>query len=223
MYVWRADLARYLGRLGARARGRYRSCPERPNAYWRIQMIEKAAIKDDLSAQMGSKRKPLDRAGIVGHGTYELRGPDGEVKQVGEFVNLITDRGDEYYAKLGAGESEDEATGMKLGTDDTAPSKAGAGAAIVSYVSGSNTDFDSKSTSDLGGGNGHRIQHVASWAAGDATETGIVEAVITNQTPNGDTAGAASNTIARGLLDPIVNKGEDDTLTVTWNHDLLGA
>jgi hypothetical protein len=45
----------------------------------------------------------------------------------------------------------------------------------------------------------------------------VNENVLTNATT------AAANTISRALLSPVVNKGASDTLTITWQHDALGA
>jgi len=51
-------------------------------------------------------RAMLDRetnlARIIGWGFYELLGPDGELKQRGEFANLVTQVGDQYYGDRAA-------------------------------------------------------------------------------------------------------------------------
>lgn len=114
------------------------------------------------------------------------------------------------------------AAGMKLGTGSTAVAKNGAGAALVTYQSGSNIVFDatfpiSSSSS------GRRIQYKTTWNAGVATVNGLNEVVIVNENVFADATTAAANTISRALLSPVVNKGASDTLAVTWNHTLLGA
>ena len=76
---------------------------------------------------------------------------------------------------------------------------------------------------NLGTGVGWRIQYKVTYAAGEATVTGLAEVVLTNETPITNVAGTAANTIARALLSPTVNKGASDTLAITWNHDFLGA
>lgn len=166
-----------------------------------------------------------DRMGVKGHGVATVYGPDGRVKQRIEFENLVTDTGDLVYAARAIGTSEDASTGMRLGTGTTAAAKNGAGAAIVTYVSGSQLAFDATfpSLSDKGAGLGHRIAHQCTWAAGVATANGISEVVITNEDPLTDVAGAEANTVARALLSPVADKTVDDTLEVVWNHDILGA
>ena len=162
---------------------------------------------------------------VIGHGIVEVHDADGNLKQSVEFSNLITDRGDEYYAKRGAGVNQTEVSGMRLGTGgSTSPSKNGAGAAIVNYVTNSHRALtDSPSASDKGAGQGYRIEYVATWPAGTATANGINEVVITNESPLTNVAGNASNTISRAVLSHTVNKAAGDSLTVTWRHDFQGS
>lgn len=133
---------------------------------------------------------------------------------------------------LGAGSAFGTATslaslpgesGMRLGTGTTAVAKTGAGAAIVTYVSGSNVAIDGGFPTSALSGSSRRIQYKTTWGAGVATASGIAEVVLTFEQPLTDVAGTAANTVSRALLSPVVNKGASDTLAVTWNHDLLGA
>ena len=93
--------------------------------------------------------------------------------------------------------------------------KTGAGAAIVTYVSGSNKAIDGSfptSTQPGGAGTARRIQWKTTWAAGEATANAISEVVLTNETPLTNVAGTAANTISRALLSPTVNKAAGDSL-----------
>jgi hypothetical protein len=103
--------------------------------------------------------------------------------------------------------------------------KTGAGAAIVTVGTGTNNSkaFDSGFPASSLSGSSRRIQYKTTWAAGDATQNGLAEVVITTEQPLSQVAGTAANTTSRALLSPTVNKGASDTLAVTWNHDLLGA
>lgn len=167
-----------------------------------------------------------EQAGIHGHGVAVLTGPDGEVKARCEFTNLITQIGDQYYGERASGISSPPAqvTGMKLGTGSTAPAKTGAGAGIVTYLSNSHQAIDATWPQSSLSGSSRRIQWKTTWAPGKATTaSAITEVVLVNETLT-DAAGAgASATVARALLTGIASKGAADTLTVTWNHDLLGA
>lgn len=169
--------------------------------------------------------------GILGRGFYELRDEDGVLQSLGVFANLITDIGDQYYGEraAGIGSPPPLVTGMKLGTGNTAPTKTGGGAAIQTYAGTGITASKAidgtwpQSSQPGGAGTARQIQWRTSWAAGEATISGLAEVVISNQTALTDTAGTAANTISRALLSPTVNKGSTDTLTITWNHLLLGA
>jgi hypothetical protein len=188
-------------------------------------MRDGAGVADTMTAEAGFWRPTLDVARIVGHGIYELFDADGNLLQRGEFENLVTQIGDQYYGEraAGIGSPPAQVTGMRLGTGTNAVGKTGAGvASIQTYVSASQKAIDGGFPTSALAGSSRRIQWKTSWAAGEATATGIAEVVITNETPITNVAGTAANTISRALLSPTVNKGISDTLAVTWNHDLFG-
>jgi len=185
-------------------------------------MRENSGIRDTFSVALDMARDlGRDKAGIVGYGISELRGPDGELKLVLPFANLITDVGDAYYAARGIGTSTGAGTpptGMQIGSGVTAVSKAGAGAATVTLLNG--RAFDSALTNNnLGTGLGVEIVHVCTYPAGTGTGT-VQEAVITNGTIG--TTSAAANTIAR-ILTGAITKAAGDSLAITWRHKFLGA
>jgi hypothetical protein len=163
--------------------------------------------------------------GIVGHGFWELFGPNGELKDRGSFRNLISQIGDQYYGERAAGIASPPAqvTGMQLGTGTTAVAKTGAGAAVVTYISGSAVALDGGFPTSALSGSSRRIQWKVTWPAGTATATGIAEVVLINQSVGTNSGAAAAATISRALISPTKDKGAADTLAVTWNHDLLGA
>lgn len=194
-----------------------------PSEGWRLVLA--IATLDDVLDLLGERADDVD---LTGHGWWELRDEAGELKDLGWFRNLVTDVGDRYYGERAAGISSPpgQVTGMRLGTGTTTPAKTGAGAAIVTYTTGSDIAIDGgfpTSSQPGGAGTARRIQWKTTWAAGVATANGLAEVVITNESPLTDVAGSAANTISRALLSPTVNKGSLDSLAVTWNHDLLGA
>lgn len=123
------------------------------------------------------------------------------------------------------GMSQAPPSGMKLGTGGTAVAKTGAGAALVTYLSGSNKAFDATWPQSSLNGSSRRIQYKRTYAAGEATTASpITEAVIVNDNIiTADATSNAANTMSRILVTGISAKGASDTLTATWNHDLLGA
>jgi hypothetical protein len=114
-------------------------------------------------------------------------------------------------------------TGMKLGTGTTAVAKAGAGAALVTYISNSNNPFDASwpVTSNLGAGLGVLGQYKTSWLAGDVTNAAITEAVIVNDAGT-DATSSAANTAHR-IVFTALNKLSTDSLVITWSAKFLGV
>lgn len=172
-----------------------------------------------------------DGLGMVGYGIAHLIGGDGKTKQLVPFANRITTAGDEYYVRRGAAgigtpniAQPTLANGMKLGTGATAASKSGAGAALVTYESGSNNLFDTThpAVAAVGGDGGWNLTYKNTWAPGDVTETALTEVVIVNDAQT-DATSSAADTISRGILSPTVNKQAADQLAVTWTHKFLGA
>jgi hypothetical protein len=140
-----------------------------------------------------------------------------------EIHNLVTQYGDQFYGEKAHGiGSHNSVSGMRLGTGTTAAAKTGAGAAIVTHITGSNKALDGAVASSLEG-SARRLTFATTWAAGEATNAAIAEAVITNSSPLGTDGGSVGDTLARIVFDPAINKQAGDTLTVTWAHDLLGA
>jgi hypothetical protein len=183
-------------------------------------------IEDRLVRDGGLELPSLDEiAGLRGYGAWALFNEAGDLCDGGFFRNLITQVGDEYYGERAAGIASPPAqvTGMQLGTGSTAVAKTGAGAAVVTYVSGSNVAIDGGFPTSSIPASARRITWQTTWAAGVATATGLAEVVLINQSIATNAGAAAADTIARALLSPTVNKGASDTLVVSWAHDLLGA
>jgi len=185
--------------------------------------IDATGIRDQPIPTSDYRRPNDDLAGIYGHGVVEVYGPGGALKQRVEFENLVTQVGDQYIGERAAGITGAPAaiTGMQLGTGTTAVAKTGAGAAIVTLVAASLVAVGTP-TSSLSGSS-RRIAYATTWAAGTATATGISEVVMTNQAIGTQTVAPASAVQSRALLSPTVNKAAGDSLTVTWNVDVLGS
>lgn len=165
-----------------------------------------------------------DKAGITGVVVAELRGPDGKLKAKCISRNLITAVGDQYYAgraALAAGLPA-QVTGFRLGSGVTAVAKTGAGAAIVTYLAGSNKANDATFPTVAAG----VVTWKRTYVAGEATTAGAITEVVLNTdviANDNATTATAANTISRALLTGIGSKGAADTLTITWTQTLLGA
>lgn len=180
---------------------------------------DQMGIRGEVIAELWTPRRNL------------LLGPRGLILKQREVQhNLVTQVGDQYYGDAGAGLSAnatvtdpDPVTGMRLGTGTTAVAKTGAGAAIVTYISGSNNAIEAAYPQSSLNGSSRRISWQTIWSPGDSTNSAIAEAVITNEVGLTNVAGSAANTISRTVFGATIDKQAADTLTITWHHDLLGA
>lgn len=180
----------------------------------------------DVSRDNGRGLAMSSGARMFGHGILIVG------RQVIPFHNLITTYGDQYYAQMAiAGVQPANAsaptrvTGMKLGTGTTAVAKSGAGAALVTYLSGSNAAFDATfptAAAVTGTNAGWQATYQTTWAAGVATNSAIAEAVIVDDSAT-DATSTAAHTIARALISPAADKTAGLPATALWHHVLLGA
>ncbi len=161
----------------------------------------------------------------------ELFDKNGNLKAEYTMNNLITDAGDLYYVAQGISgvspalpSDPTKVSGMKLGTGATAVTKAGTGAALVTYLSGTNVVFDATypQSSNLGSGLGVQAVYKTTFVPGVGTHVALTECVIVNDAGTNGTSSAV-NTISRILFASPINKGASDTLSVTWNHKFLGS
>jgi hypothetical protein len=151
----------------------------------------------------------------------EVRRPDGKLKQRLVTHNIVTGQGDKFAAK--AIFTAAYATwGMKLGTATTEASKSGAGSFVAAgdYVAGSAKALDN--STPKAGATDDIVQFRRLWAAGEATADNINRVSIVDNTTNAGEADA-THTYAISVFAAAINKGADDTLTVTWNVTYLGA
>ncbi len=189
-----------------------------------MSQVDTAKITDEVVTRMDRTRRPQDAVGFGGLVTVRLRGPDGTIKYEETGYNLVTDYGDEHVGERMRLDAAEIVTGMRLGIGVTAASKAGAGAAIVNYITTSQEALDAVAGgADKGAGSGWRITHICTWAAGDITNGAIAEVVLTDENPLTNVAGVAGNTVARFVFGATIDKQAGDSLEVTWQIDFLGA
>jgi hypothetical protein len=186
-----------------------------------------------VTAAADSKAPPRpasDDSNVTGLAIITLTGADGRVKARQHVRNLITDAGDQYHAKrIAAGVAPlapadvTKVTGMKLGSGATAVAKSGAGAALVTYVTGSNKIFDTgfPTTENLGAGLGWTTTYQVTFEAGVGTAASLTEVALVTDAATNATSTAA-NTIARVTF-AATPKGATDVLTIAWAHKQLGS
>ena len=145
--------------------------------------------------------KAKGRVGIV------LKDKDGNVKEERDVTNLVVTEGTAFIASRMVGTSQNVMNTMKLGTSSQTPAAGDTG--VVSAASG-------ESETISGSASGAVVTYTATFGAiGSGGTVGIREAAITNND-------ASDKCLCRVIFD-VVNKGEDDSMSVTWTVTISDA
>lgn len=145
----------------------------------------------------------FDGQSISGHVRAELRGEEGQLKQLREIDNVFTDVGDAHVAdQLASSQDESAMSHMALGTD-TAAHTAGSTALGAELDRNALTSFTQGA-----GGDDNKVVYVGDWAAGDGTGA-VTEAGIFNSSSSG------AGTLLCAQTFSVINKGASDTLQIT--------
>lgn len=137
-----------------------------------------------------------------------LKDKAGNIKDQRELKNLVVNAGLAYIASRMTGTSKSVMSHMALGSGTTA---AAAGDTDLGTLLGSREALDSTT---ITGTNNEKVQYVSSFEAGDATGA-VTEAGIFNAATSGDM-------LCRTVFD-VVNKQDDDTMSVTWTITLSAS
>lgn len=187
-------------------------------------MKDASRIRSELEIGMKMGNSLEEQTGLVGQVLLECYDEDGNLKWEYTTNNLITTPGDTYYAAMGiagvspaAPSAPTKVACMKLGTGSTAVAKTGAGAGLVTYLSGTNVAFDASNPSVAA----NVATYVTTFVAGVGTNSALAEIVMAKT--NADSTSASGDCIARALISPTRNKQSGDTLVATWTHTFLGA
>jgi hypothetical protein len=127
-----------------------------------------------------------------------LTGPDGVIKTNHNVDNLVVTTGKQWLAaRMYDSATPNEMSHMAVGTDNTAADVSDTTLAVeAARVALTSTTVSTNTT-----------QYLAAFPAGTGTGA-LVEAGILN-------AGSAGTLLCRTVF-PVVNKGADDTLSITW-------
>jgi hypothetical protein len=134
-----------------------------------------------------------------------LKDADGNIKETREVDNLVVTSGLAYIASRMKDTTDTAMTHMALGSGTTA---AAAGDTDLESILGSREALDSTTVTS------NAIEYVASFEAGDATGA-VTEAGIFN-------ASTAGTMLCRTVFS-VVNKGANDTMSITWTITISAA
>ncbi len=133
---------------------------------------------------------------VTGSLLVEITGPDGQVKDRREIKNLVVATGKTFIASRMVG-TPTAMSHMAIGASNTA---AAAGDTALGSELGRVALASSGSSSNV-------VTYAASFPAGTGTGA-VVEAGILN-------AASAGTMLCRTVF-PVVNKGADDAMSITW-------
>lgn len=149
-----------------------------------------------------------DKLKLTGELSIVLKDEFGNVKDTREVKNLVVNSGLAFIISRMVGTAKNVMSHMALGSGSTATA---AGQTDLVALLGSREALDSTT---ITGTNNEKVVYVSSFEAGDATGA-VVEAGIFN-------AAAAGDMLCRTVFN-VVNKGANDTMTVTWTITLTAV
>lgn len=143
-----------------------------------------------------------EKANLRGDVSIVLKDSEGNIKDQRQIRNLVVDVGLNLILSRLKDTSKGVMTHMAVGTNNTTPS---ASQTDVQAIAGVREALDSTTVV------GNTITYVASFEAGKGTGA-LVEAGIFNNSTGGDM-------LCRTVF-PVVNKGADDVMAITWTITL---
>lgn len=147
----------------------------------------------------------LENLKVKGRLNIVLKNSAGEIKDTREVDNLVVNTGLAFITSRMAGTSSNVMSHMAIGSGTTA---AAAGDTDLESILGSREALDSTTPTN------NTIAYVASFEAGEGTGA-VTEAGIFN-------ASTAGTMLCRTVFS-VVNKGADDTMTITWTITLSAS
>jgi hypothetical protein len=147
----------------------------------------------------------IENLKVKGRLNIVLKDKQGEVKDTREVDNLVVTTGLNFIASRMEGVSDSVMSHMAIGEGTTA---AAANNTDLEQILGSREALDSTTNTN------NTVVYVASFEAGDGTGP-VTEAGIFN-------ASTAGTMLCRTVFS-VVNKGADDTMTITWTITLSAS
>ena len=147
----------------------------------------------------------IDNMKAKGRLNIVLKDENGNIKDQREVDNLVVSAGLDYIASRMKDATATAMSHMALGSGTTA---AAAGDTDLESILGSREALDSTTVTD------NTVQYVSSFEAGDGTGA-VTEAGIFN-------ASTAGTMLCRTVFS-VVNKGANDTLSITWTISLTAS
>jgi len=147
-------------------------------------------------------------------------------KRIIHGLNVITNDGDKYYAQSAVAEAPTDdfdgaSSGLRLGSDNTAPDKADDD--VTTFLAGSGHALDATypKTADPDGDNSGAGVDIVTWRFSYLTSEGNVDAIIEGAIVDDKTT--PTKALTHFLFAASFNKTSSDTLKVFVNHTFNGV
>lgn len=166
-----------------------------------------------------------EKISIIGKVVAVLENKKTGKKKIIHGLNVVTDQGDKYYAQSACGEAPTDdfdgaASGLRLGSDNTAPTKVDDD--VNTFLVGSEHALDANypKTNDDDGDNTGSGLDIVSWRYSYLTTEGNVDAIIEGAVVDDRTT--PTGALTHFLFAASFNKTSSDTLKVFVNHEFAG-
>jgi len=166
---------------------------------------------------MNSKNKIK---GIIRYSLYDI---NGNLKQQGESINVVTTQGSRYYVDRLSSSGGGTAKFFVLGTGSSAVGSTDTWVSGYYANNGTALGTGGAVTTLRNSGTLNSLQYVGTFGAGYGTTANAITRIgLTSQDASADGNGTPTGTstyfICHGTVSPSVTKGSTDTLVVTWDH-----
>jgi hypothetical protein len=157
----------------------------------------------NLHSKSGERKMIKDNLKLTGEVNIVVTDKDGNTVDSRTIPNLVVKSGRDFIASRMIGTSKAVMSHMAIGTDNTA-------AVANNTTLGTEVERNALSSSAVGtGGDENIVTYVATFGPNEpVANAAVVESGIFNDVTSGDM-------LCRTTF-PVVNKGTDDTLTITW-------
>lgn len=184
--------------------------------YWMDMLVDK--IKRDRPNQRGQL--------VFGQVLAILRNESLGMELLVPGLNIVTDAGDTYYAQSAVSETPtndfDHAnSGLRLGDDNTAPTKSDTDVTNFLATSGHALDATYPQTVDPDTDNTGDGVDIVTWRYSYTTSEGNVAAIIEGAIVDNRTTPTAA--LTHFLFGGVFTKTSSDTLKIFVNHNFLGV
>jgi len=167
-----------------------------------------------------------EKISIIGKVVAVLENKKTGKKKIIHGLNIVTDKGDKYYAQSAVAEAPTDdfdgaSSGLRLGSDNTAPTKADDDVTTFLATSAHALDATYPKTNDDDGDNTGSGLDIVSWRFSYLTSEGNVDAIVEGAIV--DDKVTPTGALTHFLFAASFNKTSSDTLKVFVNHEMNGV